>query len=358
MAFSLTAFARVDTLTHLGYGGTTATAVFDVSESSQFSAVVSFTGVSASNVVGTISVTNNPSAGNTLALALNGTTNTYTWATTPVVYTTNLSVSAPLARFTLSAAPTNGDTLTITRTDGAYGAKTNTSVFTWTTNTPTTQLQIAVGASAAASATNLYAKLNTYGWSMTPPTLSYSSSTAVEVRSAPNLTSYVTNSSTYASTVNTTYYTVTNLVATNSLQVATGAASANAATNLFNKLSSDYSGQLVPAYTSATAFTLTVPTNGALVITPANTWATATVASNWITGSVTVNASNSVDGISWFSDTAKTIVAPFSGTSAVSYQTNFTSVVYPFYKYAFSNPVTNYATANTFRLSVVSKKGL
>ena len=73
---------------------------------------------------------------------------------------------------------------------------------------------------------------------------------------------------------------------------------------------------------------------------------------------ITLVASNGVDNVNWQADSTHNITVPFSGTSAVSYLTNFTSITYPYLQYTLQNPLTNRAEASGLKVTVATKKYL
>ena len=70
------------------------------------------------------------------------------------------------------------------------------------------------------------------------------------------------------------------------------------------------------------------------------------------TGSIVLVASNSVDSVNWFRDSARDITVPFNGNSLVNYQTNFTGLVYPYEQWTLQNPSTTQADASGFQMKV------
>jgi hypothetical protein len=344
------------TAVNTGAGGTnTLTPLFDVSGGSTVLGLLSFTGAGDRNTASTISVlTNTPAANSTLAITLGTNTSNYSWQTTPTVSNYTYSASAPLAKIGVENAPNGGDTLTVIRSDGTTSY---TNVFTWVTLPVTNQTQILATNTANQAATNLYRALSTFAWTPTAnvyPLASYYTAKGVQLAGRPNETWFVTNSATWATNLNTTYYTVTNATATNASHIAYGTNSPISTTNLFNKLVSDYGTNLTITWTTPTNIVLTTPSTNMLTVTASSAWGSASTTSNALspTGVIRLVASNSVDGVTFFADPARTFTVAFNGYTNVTFQTNFASVVFPFLQYTLENPYTNYTKASGFQFKV------
>lgn len=354
LAFSASALNT--TLTAAGAGGTNTVGIFDLSESTRALIQVDFTGAPERSNQGVLVITNPPAAGATLDVVYGATTNTYTWAATVATTTNQLLASAPKALVGVEAVPSVGDTFTIIRSNLNSGIKV-TNILVWTNAAPVNQNLVLAGASAAASATNLYTALKNFGWTAPYVAVGYFKSTGVLLQGQPNESWWVTNSATWATNLNTTYYSVTNAIAANTRQIATNATAAGSATNLYTKLATEYAGQLNVSVAAATVSLSTV-SNGILGFTASAGWATNNVVTNAIAGNITLVASNSIDGATWYPVTTNSITIAFSGTSAVSFATNYNGLAYPYFKYTLQNPLTNCATASGFKMTVDSKKGL
>ena len=336
-----------------GIGGTNdLPQIIDLRESTAVAVQVGFTGISEHGTVDVIGATNaaGTTNGQTLAIALSGTTQTYIFTNSPTTSYSALSSLAPIITVTVTNIPTNGMTFTIVQ-------NADTKVYTWTNDATGGSPLIQTNNSTAKSATNLFNLLKN-DQNNGNATVTYLSSTEIQLQG--NVRDYFTGASSagWSDDASNYVYTVTNTIATNLFHVATTNSPAAVATNLYTKLTADYGSTLLVTYLNPVSLQLQTPLGQALTVSRSAGWATNLVTTNTIVGSVTLRASNSIDRETWFSDPARDIVIAFNTTSAVSYFTNFTAVPAPFLKYSFENPYTNYGVAGGIQIRTAMRRGL
>jgi len=326
---------------------TTNNIVIDVTGASAVSIVPSMAGIGAHTVTAIVGVTNSANAtnGQTLTLTVGGTAYAYTW--TNVVTSTQTNLSSPYTNIVIgitNATLTNGMTLTVVK-----NAQTN--LFTWATAASATT-DIQTNTSPTTSATNLYSTLlNTFD-------LVTVNSNAVTIRFAVGDRVLVSDSGGWGTNASTATYSVTNIVSTNTLQVASTNSAANAATNLYTKLSTDQTN-LIVTYANAVSLSLVTIGNPGFTLATTGIWSTNLITTNAIAGSVYFYASNSLDKVTWFRNAAQDFSLAYSTTANVSGITNFTSLPhYGYISYRIENAATNYSQAAGFILKAATKKGL
>ena len=348
LSLLLSAFvARAQTttlLTGMDYASTNSFIV-DASRSSAFGLQVAFTGAGDHTTTAIVGVTNNPAHNSAIGLTVAGATTVYTWTTNAVqVYQTNYSGGGTNLTMPISRGTTNGDYVSIILNG-------NTNTFTFT-NTPTATTDVLTNTTAAGSATNRMLVMGAFYniLSVNNTNVILASGVAGNISETD---SGISGTETYA-----VYYTVTNLVATNSHQIAVGATSAASTTNLAASLATDYSTALAVSYTAATRISLVTLGNPGFTLTNSTAWATNLITTNAITGSLTFTASNSLDKITWFPDTAKNFTLPYNTNLAVSCKSNWTSIgADAYWQFTVANSSTNYAAPQGLSIKSSVKQG-
>lgn len=339
-------------LTDLPYGTTNSFTV-DMSYSSAMALQVAFTGLGAHTTTAIIGVTNsaNGTNGQTFTVYLGGATNIFTWTNSPVTSNTVYSSSYSNLIFgvTNAANLTNGSQLLIVRNG-------NTNTFNWT-NVATYSTDIQSNGTASTAGTNLFLTLGA-----TFPLVSVASGGIVTVQFNPGDTVSASFVGAWGTNNLTGGYAVTNYVATNSLQLQVTNSAAYMATNLYNALSMDYDGSPFPALIvtmpSSTTVQLVTPFNPGLSIAASGTWSTNSIVTNAIAGGINFVASNTLDQVTWFADTAKNFTVNYSGTSAAGCLSNWTGLGgLGWEQFTVQNSATNYAIPYGLQVKSGVKKG-
>lgn len=310
-------------------GQTNNTEAIDITKGQSVAVSVRFVGIATTTA--TISCTNAGGTTNGCSIAILGTSNTLYAFTNSVT----LSNSVPTNKVTLvTIVATNktvyGDTLSV-----ILGASTNTYTFT---NEASAYTTIDTNATGAGSATNIYNRLVidypaiTVGVAGSNVTLQVSTNANLSVV----LSSFGTNGS-------VTLFTSTNLVAANSLQISTNSTPAGTATNLYTKLLADFGSNIKISYGSSTSVVLTTYTTNGLSVTNAGNWATVTLTTNAALGTLTFSASNSLDRVNWFRDSARDFTTTIASGGVL---TNFNSIgAIGYLQYSIASPTTNGAAS-------------
>jgi hypothetical protein len=168
-------------------------------------------------------------------------------------------------------------------------------------------------------------------------------------------------SNTIAGTTNLlgSYFTATNIVATNSMQLQTTNDVGWAATNIYIRLYADFSNSITFTQPSAGVVSLVTIGNPGLTVTESGVWATNLITTNALTGNVYFHASNSLDKVTWFRAASRDFVVPFNSTSQATAYTNFTDIFAAgWWAWSVENAATNYANANAIRILAAVKQGL
>jgi hypothetical protein len=162
--------------------------------------------------------------------------------------------------------------------------------------------------------------------------------------------------STVASNNVTVYYTITNLVATNTLQIAVGTNANICTTNLYTKLATDYAPYLSLAYVSSNLFSLVTIGNPGFTLTNSAAWATNQLTTNILAGGINFVASNSLDQIVWVPDAAKNFSLAYSASNLVGCISNWTTIgSIPYWKFTAANAFTNGGSPRDLRIKTVVK---
>lgn len=340
-------------LTDLPYG-TTNSFVVDTSYSSSMALQVAFAGLGANTTTANIGITNaaNGTNGQTFSVALAGVTNVFMWTNSPV--SSNAVLSSSYTNMTIgvtnAANLTNGAQLLIVRNG-------NTNTFNWA-SVPALSTDIQSNSTAAIAGTNLFLTLGG-----TFPLVSVGAGGIVTVQFNPGDTVSASFSpANWGTNGLTGTYAVTNYVTTNSLQLLVTNSAAQMATNLFNALAADYNGVIFPnlivTMTSPTNVQLVTPFNPGLSVAVSGTWSTNSIVTNAIAGSVSFIASNSLDQVTWFSDSTKNFSVAYSSTTAVGCLSNWTSLGgIGWEKFTAQNASTNYAIPYGLQVKSAVKKG-
>ena len=333
--------------------GTTNSFIVDTRNTSGLALQVALQGTGVNTTTALIGVTNaaNAATPQTVTVTIAGTNYVYSWAANPQLLVTNYSLPA-----------TN---IVITVTNAAIAAGTNnpltvsldnrTNTFTWAAQRyyPT---NIATGTGTAAEATNIYNTLASFYPALTITVAG--SSVTINGRTGDGQLS-VGDATGGTTNVVGSYYTVTNIVSTNSMQLLTTNTAALAAVNLFTQLSNDFSGILTVTQPSATVVSLVTIGNPGLTVAESGSWATNAITTNAIAGGINFNASNSLDKVTWFSAPSRSFSLAFNNTSQVTLSTNFTDIFSAgWWKWSEENASTNYADAIGVKILSATKRGL
>ena len=248
--------------------GQTNTIVVDTRNTSGIALQVAFTGDAANTTTAIIGVTNAANAAfpQTLTIALAGTNHVYTWTNAPALLVTNLSVPATNIVITVTnyaiAASTN-NTFKV-----SFNNRTNT--FTWAVNRAKPSF-IWTNSSAANGATNLWSTLNSFY-----PTriITVAGSSVTINANAGDGQIWVGDTVGGTTNVVGSYFTVTNVATTNAMQLLTTNAIGWAATNIFNQLSSDFSGLLTVTQPSSGVISMVTAGGAGLTVSETGAWAT------------------------------------------------------------------------------------
>ncbi len=335
----------------LDYGATNRFAV-DVSRSSVLSVQVAFTGAGAHTTTAAIGVTNSAAAtnGETLNIVIAGVSNIYTWKPSPVTLATNYSLPFTNVLITLTNAAEASNTLTLT-----VALNSRTNVFTWT-NAVYNATDLLTNTTSALIGTALYNALQAKY-----PAYLISQPTATTIAFPANFNDRLTISAGdfWGSVASSVVYSVTNIVATNSMQIASTNTAAAAATNLYTRLAADLSTSLTVSYASATAIQLVTRLDPGLTVFASGIWSTNLLTTNAIAGGVIFSGSNSLDRVTWFRDSTKDFTVPYSTTTAVSFLTNWTGIgAVGWYGWAVQNAAANYAAPDRLLINIATKRGL
>ena len=332
--------------------GTTNSFVVDTRNTSGLALQVAFSGSGANTTTALIGVTNSANAtnGQSISVIVAGVTNLYIWTNNPVLTITNLSGLATnlVIGITNIANATNGQTLAI-----ILNNRTNTFTFA----TPAIfRTDVPTNATVAGLATNLSVAIarTLYPRTVTvADTVITLSSLSTDYQIGASETNNILTNNLIG------FYTVTNVVTTNSLQILQTNAIGATATNLFNKLSNDFSGTLTVTMPTTTQVQIVTILNPGLTVTQSGTWATNLITTNAINGFLNFQASNSLDKVTWVRQTARDFTVSFNGTTAVAYSTNYTDLFAAgWWAWSVGNSVTNYANAGGIQILSAVKQGL
>lgn len=334
--------------------GTTNSFVVDTRNTSGLALQVSFTGAGANTTTAIIGVTNSANAvfPQSINVVVGGVTNTYSWTNNPVLQVTNLSgLATNLVIGITNAAPsTNGEVVNIVLNN-------RTNAFTF--NTPPTALTDVwtnSGGSTAGVATNL---ANSLSRTFYPRTVTVSGSIITLSTLASDYQIGENDSGGFLTNQLIGFYTITNIVSTNSLQILQTNDIGATATNLFNKLSNDFSGVLTVTMPNTNQVQLVTLLNPGLTVTETGAWATNLITTNAINGFLNFQASNSLDKITWVRQTGRDFTVEYNGTTPVTFSTNFTDLFSAgWWSWAVGNSSTNYANANSIQIIYATKRGL
>lgn len=311
-------------------GQTNTTSAIDVTGGQSLSLAAKWTGVATTTA--TISVTNPAGTTNGCIISFLGASNSLFLFTNSPIYTNAIPTNnATLVTVGVTNnTVTNGHTISI-----ILGAFTNTYTLT---NESIAYTQIATNTNAASTATNIYTRLVT-----DYPSMAFTvADSLVTIQVATNANLSVTSSS-FATNGSTTLFTSTNYVATNSLQILTNATPAGTTTNLYEKLVSEFGTGYNISYGSSTSIVVKTYTSTGLSVTNAGNWASITLATNAALGTITFSASNSLDSVKWFRDSARDFTATIASGGVL---TNFNSLgAVGYQSYSIASPTTNGAAS-------------
>ena len=333
--------------------GTTNSFVVDTRNTSGLALQVSFAGAGANTTTAIIGVTNSANAvfPQTLSVIVGGVTNLYAWTNAPTLFTTNLSGLATnlIIGITNTAPSTNGEVVNIVLNN-------RTNVFTF--NTPAMALtDVSTNASATAGVATNFA--NSLSRTFTPRTVTV----------ANNIVTLSTLSSDYQISENDSggfltnqlvgFYSITNILGTNSMQLQQTNAIGATATNLYNQLASDYAGVLAVTMPNTNQVQLVTILNPGLTTTATGTWSTNLITTNAISGFLNFQASNSLDTVTWTRQASRDFTVAYAGTTNVVFSTNYTDIFAAgWWAWSVGNSSTNYANANGIKILAAVKHGL
>ncbi len=333
--------------------GSTNSFIVDTRNTSGLALQVAFAGSGANTTTAIVGVTNAAGAtnGQTFTIYLGGTTNTYTWTNSPQLLVTNYSLPATnlVLGVTNSVNGTNGATFSIILNN-------QTNVFTFTTPAMA-RTDVSTNAPAAAAvATNIAISISR---TFFPRTVTVNG-TVVTLTTLP--TDYNVGELDFTNLFTNTltgFYTVTNIVATNSMQLQQTNNAGYTATNLFNRLTNDFAGTLTVSQTASNILTLVTVLNPGMAVAASGLWSTNVITTNNITGFLNFQASNSLDKITWVRQSARDFTAPYAGTTNVTFSTNYTDLFAAgWWSWAVGNSTTNYANAVGIQILSAIKQGL
>jgi hypothetical protein len=321
----------------------------DLTQSSSVGLAASFTGAGAHNITAQLGVTNSSKAtnGQVFRVIVGAVTNTYQWTNTPwlsnVVYsswTTNLGIT-----ITNTANETNGSICQIVRNSV-------TNIFTWT-NAAFGPLDLQSNNDIGVSISNLVLKLSAY-YDVLPQ-----SSNSLLITGYSTDWKLLAYTAEWATNWNTAVAATTNFVATNSYQVMVTNSAAAAATNIYTKLAADFSTNMVVSLLNSVAIQMITIANPGLAIEATGAWATNLMTTNAETGLLYFNASHSTDRQLWFADAARSFTVALNGTSAVTQDTNYSSLPpFGWWKWTVENAGTNYGSALDLNVRTSTRRGL
>jgi len=356
LSLTLTASAQLEyrqtTFTPTLPSGSTNAFVVDTRNTSGLALQVALTGSGANTTTALIGVTNAANAAfpQTIAVTVGAVTSTYQWTNNVTALVTNLSALATnlVIGVTNFSNATNGQTFNI-----VLNNRTNTFTFA----TPATLLKdVATNGVIEGLATNI---ANSLTRTFKPRVVTVAGAIVTLTSLASDYQISESDAGGFITNNSVGFYTITNIVATNSLQLLTTSTPTLAAVNLFNQLSNDFSGSCVVSQPSATVVSLVTIGNPGLTVTETGAWATNAITTNAITGFVYFNGSNSLDKVTWFRATTRDFVLPLNGTSRVSIYTNFTDIFAAgWWSWSVENAATNYANAIGIQILAAVKQGL
>ena len=333
--------------------GTTNSFIVDTRNTSGLALQVSFNGAGANTTTAIIGVTNSANAtnGQTLSVIVAGVTNLYTWTNAPVLFSTNLSALATnlIIGITNATPSTNGEVINIVLNN-------RTNVFTF--NTPAMALSdVSTNASTTAGvATNL---ANSLSRTFTPRTVTVANNIVTLSTLASDYQVGENDSGGFLTNQLVGFYTITNIVATNSMQLLQTNAIGATATNLFNQLSNDYAGVLTVTMPNMNQVQLVTILNPGLTASATGTWSTNLITTNAISGFLNFQASNSLDTVTWTRQASRDFTVAYQGTTNVVFSTNYTDIFAAgWWSWSVGNSSTNYANANGIKILAAVKHGL
>lgn len=311
---------------------------------SGYSVQVVFNGSGSNTIIALLGVTNAPAntTGKSVTVYYNGTNYSYTY--TNVVTTQMTNLSAPYTNIiitvTNSANLTNGETITIVQ-----NAQTN--IFTWT-NAAAAMTDVQTNSDLGLAITNLWTTLsaNYPLVSLAGSNVTISFRVGDTVQALFNAGMTTTN---WGTNVLTATYSVTNVVATNAMQIQATNSIGQSATNLYFKLLADIPG-LIITMPGSNQVQLATMGGQSLSFSNNTAWATNMMTTNAIAGGLNFRGSNSVDSLTWFRDSARDFSLAFSGSNIVTWLTNFTGQSnVGFESYGIENAASNYSHAASFQ---------
>lgn len=323
---------------------TTTNFTVDVSDASSVSLQVSLAGALDHGINLKIGFTNNPSNGQTFGIFAGTNWNVWTWRDVVLTSVTNYSTPATNVSLVFTNGTAVGDMVQVV-------LNSNTNTFLGT-NTPTFATDFYTNTTSYGAASNFWLAVNAfYNVTFTNSTLTF--------KGAPGDVWAVYNSAGTADTTNAlvSYYTVTNVVATNYLHLQTTNSAAAACTNLSAALLTYYSNYLVQAYSSSTLLALTNVGNYGLAWTNGPGAMTNSLSTNAINGFLLFTFSNSVNQTTWFPDATKNFTLAYSSTNLTGCLSNWSSFVPPYLRCTVSNSWTNCAVPATFKVESWVKRG-